>query len=340
MDTGRRREHARNPKLETLLQELNGLLAGSEAKVIERFEQPEHPVVFVMGCARSGTTLLQQYMAATGVFSYPSNLIARFYKAPYIGARIQQMLTDSDYDFGGELTAGNADLTGDFSSCLGKTRGILSPSEFWYFWRRFFPQQEIQHYTAETLQMLNTRDFVAEIAALESVRGLPLLMKGLYLNWDIEFLSQLFDKAVFVHIRRNPFYNMQSLLRARRNFYGREDSWYSFKPPEYAELSNCSVDEQLAGQVYYTNQAISKGLVALAPERRLVIDYESLCAQPERVFDRLAEKLAAQGCAMGKPSGAPVYLHSSCTLEVSAKRMQALTGAYRALSGKDLELAV
>jgi len=340
METGRRREHARNPKLEALLQELNGLLAGGEDQVVRRFSQPKHPVVFVMGCARSGTTLLQQYMTATGVFSYPSNLVARFYRAPYIGARIQQMLTDSDYDFGEELTAGNADMARGFSSRLGKTRGILSPSEFWYFWRLFFPSQEIQHYTPETLQTIDTRSFVAEIAALESVRGQPLLMKGLYLNWNIGFLSQLFDKAVFVHIRRNPFYNMQSLLRARRDFFAQEERWYSFKPPEYAELADCPVDEQLAGQVYYTNQAISKGLATLAPERRLVIDYELLCAQPDAVFARLAEQLATQGCDLDVPSDVPVALRPSCQREVSEKRMQALIGAYRVLSGEDLDLAV
>ena len=221
MDTGRRPEHARKPKLEALLQDLNDLLAESEGKVMERFKQPDHPVVFIMGCARSGTTLLLQYLAATGAFSYPSNLIARFYNAPYIGARIQQeILTDSEYDCGGELTGGNTYVSGDFSSCLGKTKGLLSPSEFWYFWRRFVPPQEIQSYAEDTLGTLDMRSFVAEISALESVRGLPVLMKGLYLNWNIKFLSQLFDKAVFIHIHRHPLYNMHSLLRARARFFG------------------------------------------------------------------------------------------------------------------------
>jgi LPS sulfotransferase NodH len=338
MDTGRRPEHARKPKLEALLQELNDLLAESEGKVMERFKQPDHPVVFIMGCARSGTTLLLQYLAATGAFSYPSNLIARFYNAPYIGARIQQMLTDSEYDFGGELTGGNTYVSGDFSSCLGKTKGLLSPSEFWYFWRRFVPPQEIQSYAEDALGTLDMRSFVAEIAALESVRGLPVLMKGLYLNWNIEFLSQLFDKAVFIHIHRHPLYNMHSLLRARAQFFGREDAWYSFKPPEYANLCRLSVDEQLAGQVYYTNRAIQEGMAGLAPERRLVIDYESLCAEPEQVFAALAEKLAAQGYSANAPSAASADLHSSCGLEVPAKRVDMLIEAYRQLSGETLEL--
>ena len=341
MDTGRRPEHRRNPRLEALLQDLNGLLADGEARAVERFEQPEHPVVFIMGCARSGTTLLLQYLAARGVFSYPSNLIARFYNAPYIGAQIQQMLTDADYGFGAELTGENAHISGEFRSCLGKTRGLLSPSEFWYFWRRFIAPQEIQAYSVQTLRTVDTRSFVAEIAALESVRSLPVLMKGLYLNWNIEFLSGLFNRALFIHIRRHPLYNMRSLLRARTQFFGREDAWYSFKPPEYAELRHRSVDEQLAGQVYYTNRAIAEGMAGLAPERRLVVDYESLCAQPAQVFGALAGKLTAQDYqvySLDVPSDASADLHTSCALDLAANRVESLIEAYRQLSGETLEL--
>lgn len=337
MDPNRRPEHARNPRLESMLQELNALLACSEAAVLERFERPEHPIVFIMGCARSGTTLALQYLAATGVFTYPSNLIARFYNAPYIGARIQQMLTDPDYDFRGELTADNSDPPYDFASVLGKTRGILAPSEFWYFWRRFFPPQEIQRYEQDALRALDTSRFVAEIAALESVRGLPVLMKGMYLNWNIEFLSKLFSKAVFIQIHRDPLCNMQSLLRARSSFFGAEDAWYSFKPPEYSVLCDRPVDEQLAGQVYYTNRAISEGLAGLASERRLVIDYESLCAEPEQLFEALAEKLAKLGYTMGTSARVRANFRPRHAVEMPAERADALLRAYRELSGEAVE---
>ena len=41
---------------------------------------------------------------------------------------------------------------------------------------------------------------------------------------------------MFLHIKRQPAYNIQSLLKARNNYYGDIRGWYSFKPPEYDEL--------------------------------------------------------------------------------------------------------
>ena len=56
---------------------------------MERFSK-----VFVVGALRSGTTLFTQWLATTGLTAYPTNLLSRFYGAPLVGAKIQQLLTD------------------------------------------------------------------------------------------------------------------------------------------------------------------------------------------------------------------------------------------------------
>ena len=139
---GRVESFRRNARLEGLLTTLNGLLACSEEAALEHFSSfKHHPVVFVMGPHRSGTTLFMQWLANTGVVGYPTNLLSRFFGAPVIGAQIQLLLTDPRYDFRNEILEFNSAIS--FDSEIGKTRGALSPNEFWHFWRRFLPFREL-----------------------------------------------------------------------------------------------------------------------------------------------------------------------------------------------------
>src|SRR5690554_5370560 len=95
-DSKRIQSHKKNHILENLFPELDELLTPVEQKVLNRFNKPQKKVFFIVGCARSGSTLLYQFLAKTNSFAYPTNLVSRFYYAPYVGARIQQLLLDND----------------------------------------------------------------------------------------------------------------------------------------------------------------------------------------------------------------------------------------------------
>jgi len=224
----------RNEHLEGLLKEINGLLRHVEDKVLHNFSMPKYPVLFIMGNPRCGTTVMMQWLASTEKFCYPTNLLSRFYSAPYIGAKIQQLLMDKKYDFNNEIVDHNNKI--DFTSDIGKTKGALSPNEFWYFWRRFFPYEEIQYLEEESLKKIDARKFVAELAAIEAVFDKPFALKGGIANLNIPFLSDVIDKAVFLYVKRHPFYNIQSILNARVKQLGSREVWYSFKPREYESL--------------------------------------------------------------------------------------------------------
>ena len=143
------------------------MLAPVESDLAKKFKSPKYPLVFIVGCGRSGTTLMMQWLANSSLFAYPSNLISRFYEAPYLGAKIQQLLLDPAYNFNDEICDFSVDF--DFNSKLGKTRGALAPNEFWYFWRRFFNFGEIQYLPVDSLENVDTDTFLSEISAFESV---------------------------------------------------------------------------------------------------------------------------------------------------------------------------
>jgi hypothetical protein len=323
----------KNMALEDLLKELNELLEGSQEEIRKRYTKPALPPVFIVGCPRSGTTLFLQLMAYSGGFSYPSNFISRFYRAPYIGALIQKMLVDPQYDFNAEM--GDMNITPDnwFCSHLGKTTGFLAPNEFWYFWRRFFAFGEIQYLDRQKLNCVDTKTFLSELAALEAVFMRPLLMKALIVNWNLNFLSEIFEQAVFVYIKRDSFFNIQSLLKARLKYFNDICKWYSFKPLEYKYLKNQEPYSQAAGQVYFTNKAIQNGLSGMVPSRWTAINYEDLCRRPERCWEKVRDLLYLNGYPLALDYKGPQKFTCMNKQEVPDIEKKKIFDSYQSLTG-------
>ncbi len=286
----------RNELLEKLLADLNRDLQLSEQLLASQHQNKvmPYPVILVMGPLRSGTTLFTQWLANTGLVAYPTNLLSRFYQAPIIGAKIQLLLTDPRYNFRDEL--GEFVQQAEYRSENGKTKGVLAPNEFWYFWRRFLAEPGRDVWSDDELrQSMDTRTLLAELGGTMEVFGKPFAAKGMLFNYNIPFLDSIFDKVLFVQIRRDPVANVASVLEARKRQLGSEEAWYSFKIPEYEQLQGLDPVSQVAGQVHYINRAVSAGLEKVPEQRKLVVDYEGFCADPEKVFESLCEKIGLKG---------------------------------------------
>ncbi len=288
MESGRTETFLRNADLEARLQELGSLLAPAEEAAQQAPASRAWPLVLVVGAPRSGTTLMMQWLAASGAFSYPSNLLSRFFAAPTVGARIQQLLCDPAYSHGEELEGLARPF--DFSSDLGKTRGPLAPHEFWYLWRRFLPTVDIEP--------LGDRAGEADWAGLRSafsgmaeVFGRPFACKGMMVQYDLELACEHLPEAVVLFVERDQEANAASLLRARERFFGDRSHWYSARPPNAAELETLPPTEQVHGQVRATNEHIVASLATLPGRRHLHVSYESFCDDPSAVWRALRERV-------------------------------------------------
>lgn len=290
----RRTGFARNDSLEALLSQLNGGLEQLPA-LPHSTSAPHYPLILIVGAPRSGTTLLSQWLASTDSFSYPTNFISRFYSAPAIGALVQKMLFSSSHQFRDEFSDLSIRPKQGFNSELGKTSGVLAPNEFWYFWRRYFSYGEIQYLPAKSFTTANTSRMLRELGEFEGVSDKPLMMKGMCFNWNLPEIDRLLPKAIFLNVVRDPVATAYSLLHARERFYGDRSVWYSFKPPEYQWLQHLSPEEQVMGQVYFTQRSVAQGLLDISPERQISVDYEFFCSNPAEVYTLLSEKLIAQG---------------------------------------------
>ena len=165
-DYQRRGEFEGLARHEELLREVNDLLGRAERDAVREISGPSKPLVLIVGAPRSGTTLTLQWLAASGQFGYPTNFLSRFFGAPYLGARIQELLTNPEFDYRGELRELYAGAI-DWSSQVGKTQGILQPHEFFYFWRRFFPVDQAQKLSDEALAASDPEGFARVWASLE-----------------------------------------------------------------------------------------------------------------------------------------------------------------------------
>jgi len=279
--------------LEKLLFQLNGDLQASENQLISRYtEKSAHafPLILVMGPLRSGTTLFIQWLANTGLVAYPTNLLSRFYQAPIIGAKIQQLLTDPRFNFRDEL--GEFVQHVDYASENGKTRGVLAPNEFWYFWRRFLSDPSRDVWTDyELAQNMDTRTILAELAGIMDVFQKPFAAKGMLFNYNIPFLDSILDKVIFVQMRREEGAHVRSVLGARERQLGSEREWYSFGVPEQEELMLLDPEAQVRGQIRSINSAVSQGLAGVSEDRKLIVDLETFCASPKDAYDSLAQRL-------------------------------------------------
>jgi hypothetical protein len=212
-------KHQRKEEVEEILLQLERLISPVEQDAVQGFVEPELPVILIMGCARSGSTFLMQALADSGAFCYPTNLMSRFYYAPYIGSLLQRLLID--YDYKGEILGAENKMT--FQSELGKTAGANSPHEFWYFWRRFFQFGSLQRLSDQDLEGVETHLFLKELASIQAVFQQPLLMKGMILNWNIPFLARIMKTAHFVFIEtRDSIQCTIVTIRASTVFRGQE----------------------------------------------------------------------------------------------------------------------
>jgi len=297
-ESTREEKFKRNSSLEDFLNEINSDLTCVENNLLTK-KDPEYPLIFIMGAHRSGSTLMMQWLANMGSFSYPTNMMSRFYKAPIIASKIQMLLTDKRYNYRNEIRDFNSNI--DFSSENGKTKGALAPNEFWYFWRRFLPFGELDYLSSqELMEKVDIDTFKSEFSGIIDVLQKPFALKGMILNYNIDFLDQLFPKAIFIHVKRDSLTNIESALKARERQLGSIDEWYSFKFKEYNELKKLNPYEQVAGQLYYINKAVKNGLDNVVEYKKMLVPYEEFCSNPEKFYDELVEKLKLQGCSIDK----------------------------------------
>lgn len=305
--------------IDQLLHEINELLAPIESEQIAQFAEPQYPVVFLLGAPRCGHTLLSQLLGASKGFAYVSNFVARFWMAPYLGAKMELALGIREQE-----------LEQTYLSEHGRVAGWANPHEFGHFLRRWLPFDTTHNVGSQQLSKETANKFAKEVAALEHVYGKPVFLRNLIYGLNIDWLSKVFPQAIFVVCRRNPLYQAQSILIARQKVLDNKESWWSLRPKAYPSLVDLPYWEQIVGQIYYTYQEIDASLAKIDQSQWLDINYADVCKQPHKQVEKIViavERLG--GTVSWKPEVIPQSFESSDTQRLSNKEFQKLSCAIR-----------
>ncbi|MDP2562109.1 sulfotransferase [Psychrobium sp. 1_MG-2023] len=264
-----------------LISTFKSLASGIE---VEKTNKNNIPTTYIVGCPRSGTTALLQHLSESGAFAYPTNCLTRFSSSMELATVIQELLFNQDFG----LVQENNII--DYVSDYGRSNGALNTNEFFHFYRRFFPNLDIKHLEKAELECVDCDALSQQIDVITTFYNKPFINKGLMMQYNIDYFNSQLKDSIFLYIKRNELYVMQSIYKARIKERGSENCWWSAKPKEYASLIDMDVFSQIAGQVYYTNRAIEEALSKLPQESKLEIKYEDFVSSPQSIFTRLKNK--------------------------------------------------
>lgn len=234
-------------------------LLEQEKKGIKGDTSTDFPIMFIVAPPRSGTTLLYQLISLKYDVFYPTNLIAKFYNAPY------DFLKSI-----GDLDIFSQRMSSDFKSDLGNTSSIFEPHEWGWFWERFLCNEE------------NT--LVNELSAIQSLYLKPMLFKNIYFNYNIEFLANTINQSIFLRIKRDEVDTINSIYNAilKRGFpigsKYHKDAYEKFinKPLELATI-----------EYFFDEKTLDEHL---GDKKVINISYEKMIHNLDEVLDLIENK--------------------------------------------------
>ena len=234
------------------------------------------PLIFILSCPRSGTTLTYQLLINAFELGYVSNRIAPYYGGLGLAEKIfraSQKFQPLSYD-----------------SHHGATREPYGPHECGAFWYQFFSRDP--HYAPRnSMQAPVQKQLRKHVAAFQRAVGCPLVFKNVMLSGRLQVLQEVFPEAAFVVVRREREATVQSILRARDKVGTAPGKWWSLRPKGFEAVQ--AKDSQSIAEAQYdlTYRMIDEDLRG----RHIDVQYEALCREPRRELERVESQLIHLG---------------------------------------------
>ncbi len=267
-------------KIERHLRVLNELVAPIQ-KQLEQVsaDSPKHKTVFILGPPRGGTTLCSQLVAASDLFGISNNIVSRFWNAPALGVMISEILRQQ-----------GVSVPNRYKSERGITDGWNEPSEFGYFWSRFFDLGQSTHKLSKEERLrVHIEGLQRAIASMEQVWGRPMAFKNnTWFTFQADMLAEAFPGCILVACRRDPFFIAQSLYRQRLLLYGDPTRWWSVRPPDYQEIRELPPIKQVAMQAVSICVEMERTLARTRGAIIINAAYSRLVQQPRDVLAEIA----------------------------------------------------
>jgi hypothetical protein len=248
-------------------------------------DPPKYPPVFVVGLPRAGTTLIYQTLCHCFNFSYLPTI------SNYLVAGSSMVLRS--------CLSKTIDYRSDFRSSYGLSNGIFSPGEGGGLWNLWFKKDRFYD-SQNALDRESSREIVRLIGRVERIAGRPFINKNLRHNCRIRLLAELFPRALFVVVSRNPRHVAVSLLKAGLESGGGHWRWFSVKPRNYDILRHLSPGKSIVGQIKGILEDIRRDMVKIGCHRFFKIRYEKFCELPSAHLRKFSDFARANGLSLAQ----------------------------------------
>jgi len=238
----------------------------------------QHPLIFIFGLPRSGTTLIAQLLAHTLDVGYINNFAARFWLAPVHGIKLSKMIVPME----------NKSL---FNSNYATTTDLYDIHEFGYYWRYWLKKDNFAGVinSAEIEDNIDWYGLRKSLANIQQQFNKAMVFKNIFGAYHLMKQKEVLRKVIYVYIKRDPLDVAVSILKAREKFYSDKNIWWSSIPLEYEEIKNQNYWHQIAGQIYYLNRYYEQNTAPFESKMVIKVDYKELCQNPKSVINKICQ---------------------------------------------------
>lgn len=247
--------------------------------------------MFIVGPPRSGTTLVYQALVHSMQWSYFCSLSEERESWPVLATLMARKGIDN--------------YQSSFSSQHGFTEPNAGPAEarnIWANWLGWLQSDEAPA-AGQLASMQQT------VNAISNILGAPFLSKSPDHCLHLKHLTSAFPDALYLRIQRDRVDTARSILHARLKLGAH---WFGVKPPGWEASLELPVVEQVFYQVDKLNRLLDEGFANLvAPEKTLLLDYDSFCRDPGGEINHIKDFLISQGVVVNTRHQAPVSFEQS-----------------------------
>lgn len=274
---------------------------------------PIQQPIFIVGCHRSGTTVLYEAIAQHPDLVYFTNASNLLPRTPILSNTLCQLL-------------GLNDIVQERFLQDGVTFTALTPNEGIRIWE-YHESNRVNYYLDEIHENPQMEQYLKQTIQkhLKYMGGKRFINKNPDNSMRLRYLHKLFPDAYFIHIIRDGRAVCSSILKARalaKEFFGSEHrhATSGIKSQNWEEIRHVWDTDPIVGSGMLwrsTIETIERDRTFIAPNRYLELRYEDFVAHPlaylrqiaifcqlpldradEQVFQQAASKLDMGGAMM------------------------------------------
>ena len=287
---------------------LDCLLQIAEKRLYQKASAPRQPLIFVVGAPRTGTTLVSQVLINHLPVCFINNLTAVFPRSPITANLL----------FGKFLP--RREIT--YKSFYGKSTYFSGPNDALHIWDRWLGKDRTR--IPGCFTAAQQEEMQKFFGAYEQAFKKPVLNKNNNLNMCADLIADVFERAHFICMTRDPLYLAQSLLIARIQIHGDPTISYGIDRDDKAYKNDTDFVRDVCEQVIFHENRIHSLQEKIGKDKFWIVEYERFCENPQELVDRVSREVLGEDINVKGKEASIEPFNVSSTVRIDAELFEKL----------------